>query len=143
MYENTYKMIINTNIDVLYKIMKDINNYSKIIPYIKSISYIDENREPIKAHIVLEHWLIKLEYDCDIYFDEQNHSIKVYGYGYSFEEINGLWNLKKLSDNTTQVSYKLQFKMKYRLQQKIGEKVFALYGDKIRDKISKHCSELT
>lgn len=158
MYENNFTTIIEADIQTLYTLLKDLDSYSQIIPYIKSIKYEQDiyrsascpaqpsvatrdriiKSNPIKAHVVLEHWMIKLEYDCDIYFDDSNFSIRIDGYGHSFEQINGYWTFKKLSEDLTEVSYKLKFKMKNPIKQKIAEKVFCLYENKMQEKIKKY-----
>lgn len=133
MYENNYKVIVTADIATLYSMLKNIDSYPSIIPYIKSVSYT--NTTPICAHVTLEYLLIKLEYDCDIYFDDENHSVKINGYGYSFEKIEGLWNLRSISDVETEVTYKLRFQMRNKLKQKVVEKIFSLYEKKMQDKI--------
>jgi ribosome-associated toxin RatA of RatAB toxin-antitoxin module len=135
MYHNTFSTIINCNIDQIYLAFKDIKNYPNIVPYIKEIFLYSSDSYPIKAHILLEHFLIKLNYYCDIYFDDKNYSIKIDGYEGSFEEINGFWELKKISENETKISYDLKFKLKSRIQQKIASRIFDLYERRIFDKL--------
>ena len=135
MYENNYKVIIRADIASLYDMLKDIDSYPSIIPYIKSVQYNHNDTIPIHAHVILEHFLIKLEYDCDIYFNDANHSVKINGYGYSFEKIDGFWNLRKISEIETEVTYKLRFQMKNIIKQKVVEKVFSLYERKMQEKI--------
>lgn len=135
MYHNAFSTIINCDIDKIYLILKNVENYPNILPYIKEVSLNSSSSYPIKAHIVLEHLLIKLNYYCDIYFDDEKYSIKIDGYKGSFEEIKGLWKLKKISENETEISYDLKFKLKSKIQQKIASKIFDLYEKKIHDKL--------
>jgi ribosome-associated toxin RatA of RatAB toxin-antitoxin module len=138
MYENTYSTKVKCDIETLYNILLDLDNYPEIVPHIKKIIYKDRNAKPLKAHIVLEYLFVKMEYDCDIFFHHEDFSIEVIGYGYSFEHINGYWFLEKISDNETKISYKINFKLKSKVQQKIAEKIFDFYGDKLRDKIKSY-----
>ena len=138
MYKNRFSTILDCNIDVIYCALKDLENYHKMIPYIKKIFFNSLDASPINAYVELEHLLIKLNYYCDIYFDDKNYSIKINGYDGSFEKIDGLWSLKKISDKQTEVSYDLKFKLKSKIQQKITSKIFDLYEKKIHDKLEKY-----
>ena len=142
MYHNKFTTILECDIDTIYSALKDLKNYHKIIPYIKKISFHSQGESPIKAYIELEHLLIKLNYYCDIYFNDENYSIQIDGRDGSFETINGLWSLKKISNEKTEVSYDLKFKLKSRIQQKIASKIFDLYEKKIHDKLEKYIANL-
>jgi ribosome-associated toxin RatA of RatAB toxin-antitoxin module len=142
MYHNKFFTTLDCNIETIYAALKDLKNYHKIIPYIKNIFFHSLDSYPIKAYIELEHLLIKLNYYCDIYFDDNNHSVKIDGYSGSFEKIEGFWSLKKISDTKTEVSYDLQFKLKSKIQHKIATKIFNLYEKKIHDKLEKYISNI-
>jgi ribosome-associated toxin RatA of RatAB toxin-antitoxin module len=136
MYRNTYSAIINHSVDKIYDLMSDLNSYHLIVPFLKKIIYKDKSVNPINAHIILEYFLIKLEYDCSIYFKPEKKEIEVFGHGYSFENIYGIWKMEKISEKQTRVSYELSFKLKSMIQQKIAEKFFNTQSKKIFDKIN-------
>jgi len=142
-YHNKFVTRLDCDIDTVYCALKDLSHYSEIIPYIKKISFHSLETKPIKAFIELEHLLIKLNYYCDIHFDDENYSVFVDGYGGSFENIDGMWKLKKISDNETEVSYDLKFKLKSRIQQAIAAKIFNLYEKKIHDKLENYIRKLS
>lgn len=143
MYHNKFFTVLDSKIEIVYSALKDIKNYHKIIPYIKNISFNSSDTIPVRAYVELEHFLIKLNYYCDIYFNEEDYSVKINGYGGSFEKINGLWSLKKISDTQTEISYDLTFKLKSKIQQKIASKIFNLYEKKIHEKLKTYISSIT
>lgn len=141
MYSNEYCVYLHANIDIVYETLKDINQYSQIMPYIKKIEILESIESKIKTYVKLEHLLIKLDYYCHIEFNNK-YQVNIIGYDGSFKYINATWQLEKITGNKTKVFYKLEFELKSKIQQKIAEKIFGIYQVKLNKKLVDYINNL-
>lgn len=138
MYYQSYEIILDYSIDKIFNLLSNIKQYVSFFPYIKELliknTYYDNCGTIIgyDALVILQYLLIRLNYQCSIKFNWNNHRIEIEGFGGSFKFINAFWQLDEICINKTKISYYIEFELKSFLQQKMAKKIFEINTDKTR-----------
>ncbi len=125
MTNHTYheKIIVNSNIETTYETIANVENYPNIIPWIKQVqllnSYdnIKEYELTVKFSVFSENFSTK-----DIFYP--NEKIDVSLISGPFKHLNNIWEFKNLSNNTTEVSFYIDFEFKSKLLNISFSKIF-------------------
>jgi ribosome-associated toxin RatA of RatAB toxin-antitoxin module len=142
MFFQEYSIILDYEIEKIFLVFQDFNIYKDLLSHLKTFQILKKsiiNNRIIKydAYVELSYLMFSLDYNCEIVFDKDLYKIIINGSDGSFKFINATWDLDRISEKKTRISYKIEFELKSKIQQKIAKKILEINSNKIRLKLIK------
>jgi ribosome-associated toxin RatA of RatAB toxin-antitoxin module len=98
--------IISYSADDIYRIVADIEQYPKMLNYIKSVRILAKNENQMTAEVNVGVGLIQFSYECDITLAPPNR-IDIVSTKKPFKRLAASWQFFPLSPTSTKVDYAL------------------------------------
>jgi coenzyme Q-binding protein COQ10 len=135
--------VINLPIEHLYKIVIDVEQYPKFVPWCKKCTII-ENMAPnadgekrMTANMSVGFDGITSDYISFITYSEMSY-VKVLGDSSTFEHLETVWQLTKIGADETRIDFSIKFSFKSTLAQLLASSAFKTVSKKIIDSFEEY-----
>ncbi len=101
----------NASIENIFSVLKDFRSYPEFVEGVEAIEILEESATNVRAEYSVN-MVKEFKYILNISLNEPNSVSWELESGDLFKKNNGHWNLKKISDNKTEVTYGLEVEFK-------------------------------
>ena len=136
--------LINTDMEKLFNIVKDVNAYQEFLPWVKESSTYDYGDGFFTGKLILSYQSIEQTYQSRVIYKQNNdHSyVKAFALDGPFKKLQTNWLLTAVDTNTTKVCFTIDFEFSNLLYQKIFKHLFSDISKNIMQAFEKRLSEL-
>lgn len=107
----SFSQNVNFPIHAIYEVVADVESYPKILSYVKKSRIYNQTQDVLQVELVVRYGPISFAYKNDVFLSPETHdSIYVVATEGPFSTMRVNWNFFKITDGSTHVKYKLEYK---------------------------------
>jgi len=136
------EVIINHPAKSIYEIVLDIEKYPEFIPWCSAVRIRSKTKKNIIADLLVNYKYFQKTFTSDVRFDSNNLIINIIYIEGPLKNLQNQWKFEKVEDKKTKVHFKIKFKFKNVIYQKITELFFDLIENKMIQSFKKRADEI-
>ena len=136
------EVIINHPAKSIYEIVLDIEKYPDFIPWCSAVRIRSKTKKNIIADLLVNYKYFQKTFTSDVRFDSNNLIINIIYIEGPLKNLQNQWKFEKVEDKKTKVHFKIKFKFKNVIYQKITELFFDLIENKMIQSFKKRADEI-
>ena len=136
------EVIINHSAKSIYDIVLDIEKYPEFIPWCSAVQIRTKTKKNIIADLLVNYKYFQKTFTSDVRFDSNNLIIDVIYIEGPLKNLQNQWKFEKVEDKKTKVHFKIKFKFKNVIYQKITELFFDFIENKMIQSFKKRADEI-
>ena len=136
------EVIINHPAKSIYEIVLDIEKYPEFIPWCSTVRIRSKTKKNIIADLLVNYKYFQKTFTSDVRFDSNNLIINIIYIEGPLKNLQNQWKFEKVEDKKTKVHFKIKFKFKNVIYQKITELFFDLIENKMIQSFKKRADEI-
>lgn len=132
------KRILPYNIETLYKIIVNVEEYSEFIPWCSEVKVVSSDKSILVSDVKVEFLFIKEKYRSMAKFTppvsnaiHANATTEITMIHGPFSHFLTVWSLKKIDENKTLVDFRCDFSFKNKLYDGVANLVLTSANDRI------------
>ena len=127
----------------LYKIVLNIEEYPKYIPWCSNIEILDKKKNLIKANMTVDYKFFPTqEFISSVEFNDKNKIINTTYIKGPLKNLHTKWEFKQLAKKKSKIIFILEFEFKNFLHQKLAELFFPLIESKMMNSFIKRAKNI-
>ena len=144
MYQFNKKITTAYKIDQLYKLVSDINEYPKFIPWCNNLRILQQHENAVEAEVLIKAFGIYEKYTCEINFFPPKKgiaSVLITSNSGPFKSLESKWLFTKINNTCSELNFFISFQLQSKIlnlmmkhiSPKACEKIFRAFNSRAKE----------